>query len=403
MEQNKTKNNEKSDFWGKVFSVITAIFSIFNNYIFGNKKSLIFGAFLIVVIGALFVRNVKSIIVITIAFLACISLMLIEEYKFESEEEKIYAQAVEYVTEEKYKIAIVEFRKLSDDFIEEHEVSTKINDTEQMYKREIINEADLLAEKNNYTEAIQLLHEANEFLNGETEIEMKIKSIKELEVQNVVQTLFDNKEYEEAIMYIKRKIEDGINSASINELLKRAEEEYWLLVTKQVDKYIREQKFMEAKELLDSATDVLGENDQINKKLEEIEAKEPKLLSDFEKEELGQCLGLEEIYDYQDVFENVYEGISYGGDVSTLMDPFTYGNSFFINSKYKYLRGTLTVLDNRKKGTITFYNGDNTIREYTIDISKDKPYEIEVNLEDVNLLNIVMAGSVLANAKLYTE
>lgn len=403
MEQNKNKKNEKSNFWSQIFSVITAIFSVFGNYISGNKKLLILGAIVILVLGALFVRNVKGIFVIIIAFTICIGVMLIEDYKAESEEEKTYNQAVEYVIEGKYKIAIIEFRKLSDDFIDEHDVSTQINNAEQMYKREIIKEADLLVENNNYSETIQLLQEANEFLNSEAEIEMKIESIKELEVQNAVRTLFDNKEYEKAIIYIKRKIEDGINSASINELLKQAEEGYWLLVTEQVDRYVHEQKFMEAKELLNLAAGVLGENDQINKKIEEIEAKEPKLLSSLEKEELGQCLELEEIYDYQDRFENVYEGVSYAGDVSTLMDPFTYGNSYFINSKYKFLRGTLTILDNRKKGKITFYSGDKTIREYTIDISKDKPYEIEVNLKDVNILNIVIAGSVLANAKLYTE
>ena len=99
----------------------------------------------------------------------------------------------------------------------------------------------------------------------------------------------------------------------------------------------------------------------------------------------------------------MYNGISYAGDIFTLMDPFSYGNSFFINSKYKFLRGTLTILNKCKKGKITFYNGDNKIGEYTIEITMDKPYEIEINLENVNLLGVEMAGAVLANAKLYVE
>ena len=403
MEQNKSKKEEKSNFWSEIFSVITAIFSIFGNFIYGNKKLLIFGAIVILIIGALFVRNVKGILVIILTFMVCIGAMIIEEYKFESKEEKTYDQAIEYVNQRKYQIAIIEFRKLSYDFIENHEISTQIRDTERLYKEEILNEVNLLIERNNYAKSIQILQEASEFLNNDTEIEMKIDNIRELEVKNEAQTLFDEQKYEESIIYIKMKIEDGINSVAIDELLKQAEERYYACIIEQVDKYIDDGKFTEAKDLLNSSTNILGENKQIYIKLEEINEKEPRLLSSFEKGGLGQRVNLEEIYDYQDVYENVYNGISYAGDIFTLMDPFSYGNSFFINSKYKFLRGTLTILNKCKKGKITFYNGDNKIGEYTIEITKDKPYEIEINLENVNLLGVEMAGAVLANAKLYVE
>ena len=108
-------------------------------------------------------------------------------------------------------------------------------------------------------------------------------------------------------------------------------------------------------------------------------------------------------YNYQDDYGNTYSGAVLCGDKFTLMDPFTFGNSYFINSQYKTLKATVTILEGCSNGSVKFYNDEEQFAEYEIDIAEDQPYAISVDVENINLLGITIEGAVLANAILYTE
>lgn len=114
---------------------------------------------------------------------------------------------------------------------------------------------------------------------------------------------------------------------------------------------------------------------------------------------------LKTVTDYTDIYKRTYEGISFYGKPSTLMDPFTYGNSYFLNKEFVKLTFMITIYETYSSGEISFYsykNDTNTeLGTYTFSAADDEPYEITVDLTDVTILNICMTGIVMADAILY--
>ena len=107
-----------------------------------------------------------------------------------------------------------------------------------------------------------------------------------------------------------------------------------------------------------------------------------------------------------DVLDNILDGITKKKPV-WLSDFEVEGKEYFIKGDYKKLTGILTVCGKSSEGILTVYgvgeNIDRKIAEYTIDPSKEDPYEISVDMSGVRALIIQLKGAAFAEAKLYTE
>lgn len=312
----------------------------------------------------------------------------IEEVRLKEIETKVES----FVSQGHYVEAIHYLKEMLNEDYDEISLNEFLRQTQEQYIEATINQANTLIANNNYKEAKQLLDTADAQIDNNGRIIYKIAEV-----------LIKLGQYDQAIQFLRNKIDKGNDNALIAEILNQAENQYIDLEIEKANKLIISKNYEKAKKVLLAAGEIVQNNDKINNKLTELSEKEPKLLSGFDKRKFSTNLGLDEIADYQDVFGYTYEGVSFAGDKQTLMDPFFYGNSFLINSKYKYLKGTITIFNKYKTGKISFYNDEDLIIEYSFDIAQDKPHEIKVDVSGVNLLSIQISGAAFANAKFYTE
>lgn len=318
-------------------------------------------------------------------------------------EKNVYREALEFMEEEEYELAIETFQSLSDEYLNRDEVQQNYEEAVSNYKSETFSSVDKLVEEKKYEEALIKLENATKLLGNDAEVLNKIEETEQAQVEQTAAVYIANKDYKTAIQYLEEKIDQGIQNEKIVQMLNTAKNEYKTETINQANQYITDGDYDAAEELLSEAIDILGEQPEFTELLNMIEAKRPVELTSIEARTFGTWLDLDVQFNYQDIFGNTYEGKALSGDKATLMDPFTFGNQYFINGEYKILRATVTILDDSKTGSIRFYNDDTQIDEYTFDIAVDKPYEIKVDVEDVNLLGIRIEGIVLANIRLYRE
>lgn len=320
-----------------------------------------------------------------------------------SKDKEAYDTALEYMEQNDFEMALKTFNQISDDYLEKAERKQQYNNAKTKYKEQILAAVDDYAASQNYTEALSELNYANELLNGDIEIESKIEEITVLDIEKTVQDYVAEGKYKDAIYYLRDKQDQGIGGEKIEQLLTQVEEEYETETINTANEYIANGDYDAAEEVLLEAQELLSSSSRISDLLDEIDAKRPKELASIEARRMGSWLDLDVNINYQDIFGNTYEGRALSGDKSTLMDPFTFGNQYFINGNYKFLKATLTILDDCNTGSVIFYNDETKIGEYEFDIAKDKPYEITVDITNVNMLGVRIEGVVLANAMLYTE
>lgn len=322
---------------------------------------------------------------------------------FNSADKEIFDLAVEYIEKENYEMSIKTFNDLSEKYIERDEVKEKYNYAKQKYKEKIFSEASILAGEEKYTEALSKLEYAKDILKDDLEISDKIEEVEALEITKEAKDHISNGEYETAIAYLNNKKENGVQESVIARLLDEAKEAYKTDAISQAKTFISDKNYDAAENILNKALELLEEDTEIKAVLLSIDEKRPLDLTSLEARKLGNCLDLDFRNDYKDDYGNTYSGNALSGDKFTYMDPFSFGNSFFINGKYKYLKATVTILENCNNGSIKFYNGEDKIKEYEIDIVYDQPYEISVEIDNINLLGIVIEGAVLVNPTLYSE
>ena len=390
------------------FGILSFFISIVTSFV--SKSTIVY---LIVVIAC-----VIGIIMCTISFdhglligilLTIITFVLIvlgreeipEIINFEDHEK--YNKAMEYVQENNYEMAIKTFQQLDEEYFERENIKEEYNSVVNSYRENVFSNIEILIEDKDYTSALSVLSYANSIVNNDAEIQDKIEEVRRLDVINTIEIYIADQEYEKAVQYGENQCESGIQDASVDQLIQKARDMYKTEVIHTAEQYMQTGQYDLAEKVLKEALELLGEDEDISRLLSEIEAKKPKDLTSLETRSLSSCLDLDVRYDYQDDYGNIYSGPALSGDKATLMDPFTFGNSYFINSQYKTLKATVTILEGCSTGSVKFYNDEERFAEYEIDIAKDQPYEISVNVENINLLGITIEGAVLANATLYAE
>lgn len=402
------ETNEKTNFIDKFFVVVSFFGSVIVSFITEAKMIYIVSILLCIVGIIMCVKSFKYGLILGI-ILTIITMGIIIVGREEggnilpSKEKETYDTALEYMEQNDFEMALKTFNQIGDDYLEKAERKQQYNNAKTKYKEQILATVDDCVASQNYTEALSELNYANELLNGDIEIESKIEEITVLDFEKTVQDYVVESKYKDAIYYLRDKQDQGIGEGKIEQLLTQVEEEYETETIITANEYIANGDYDAAEEVLLEAQELLSSSSRISDLLEEIDEKRPKELAGIEARKMGSWLELDVNFNYQDVFGNTYDGRALSGNKSTLMDPFTFGNQYFINGNYKLLKATLTILDDCNTGSVIFYNDKTKIDEYEFDIAKDKPYEITVDITNVNMLGVRIEGVVLANAMLYTE
>lgn len=400
--------NEKTSSIEKFFAVVSFFGSVIVSFITEVKMIYIVSILLCIVGIIMCVKSFKHGLILGI-ILTIITMGIIIVGREEgadilpSKDKEAYDTALEYMEQNDFEMALKTFNQISDDYLEKEERKQQYNNAKTKYKEQILAAVDDCVASQNYTEALSELNYANELLNGDIEIESKIEEITVLDIEKTVQDYVAEGKYKDAIYYLRDKQDQGIGDGKIEQLLTQVEEEYETVTINTANEHIANGDYDAAEEVLLEAQELLGSSSRISDLLDEIDAKRPKELASIEARRMGSWLDLDVNFNYQDIFGNTYEGRALSGDKSTLMDPFTFGNQYFINGNYKFLKATVTILDDCNTGSVIFYNDETKIGEYEFDIATDKPYEITVDITNVNMLGVRIEGVVLANAMLYTE
>lgn len=402
------ETNEKTGSIEKFFAVVSFFGSVIVSFITEVKMIYIVSILLCIVGIVMCVKSFKHGLILGI-ILTIITMGIIIVGREEgadilpSTDKKTYDVALEYMEHNNYEMALKTFNQLSDDYLEKAERNQQYNKAKTEYKEEILATVNGFVDSQNYTEALSELNYANELLNGDIEVESKIEEITILDVEETIQNYIADGKYKEAIYFLREKQEEGIGNGKTEQLLMQIQEQYETETINTANEYIANRDYDGAEGVLLDAKELLSSSSRISDLLDEIAAKRPKELASIEARRMGSWLDLDVNFNYQDIFGNTYDGRALSGDKATLMDPFTFGNQYFINGNYKFLKATLTILDDCKTGSVIFYNDETQIDAYEFDIAKDKPYEITVDITNVNMLGVRIEGAVLADAMLYTE
>lgn len=402
------ETNEKGGSINKILAVVYFFVSVTATFITEVKMIYIVSGLLCIIGIVKCVRSFKHGLIVGI-ILTIITMGMIIMGREEgvqilpSKEKEAYDTALEYMDQNNYEMALKTFNQISGEYLEKAERKQKYNTAKNKYKEQTLDTVDAFAASQNYTEALTELNYANELLDSDIEIESKIEEITVLDIEKTVQTYIAEGKYKDAVYFLRDKQEQGVEDGRIKQLLTQIQQEYETETIDTANKYIENSDYDAAKEVLLEAKELLSNSSRISELLQDITEKEPKELTSIEARNMGSWLDLDVNYNYQDVFGNTYDGGALSGDKATLMDPFTFGNQYFINGNYSFLKATLTILDDCNTGSVIFYNDETKIAEYEFDIAKDKPYEITVDLTNVNMLGVRIEGAVLANAMLYTK
>ncbi len=412
------RENHRSDIWQGIADVFAIILAVFFKYIEANVLLYCIAILVACILSTRILKNIfrygllmgimiSAILVGVVIYKEWDNISIFIPYMGNSEEElekdkEIYDLAIEYMKQVKYKQALEEFYKLSENYLDDGK-REEINNVEYKFKEEELSKVDSLMGEKKYEEALFLLHDVEDILKNDEDILLKMEEVQEEQVKEEANNYIIKQQYVEAVDYLKGKISEGVQNASINELFVRAKGYYIEEIIVQVNEFTQDKNYSEAENILNEAIQKIGDDTRLYDKLNEIQNKKPVILANMESMKYDTYLDLHKISNYQDVFGNQYDGISLAGEKWKMMDPFYFGNSYFIAGKFRYLKGTITILNQYKTGEISFYNDGTLLIEYEFDIAQDIPHEIEIDLSGINLLDIKISGCVLANAKLYVE
>lgn len=370
------------------------------------------------------IATIKAIISIIIAIFAFFGIFTINDLKKKNDEQavtieqlqdnssklsKLFQEGIDYFEKGQFDLALDRFNEINGDFEKYDEVLDYKEKVQLSYKEDALKKVEEAIANKDYTEAKSVLQVGIEKLDDNRELTDKLNQIKTDEIIEQADKLYTEDGLIAAIQYLERKIDSGSETSQIS--LSKLEEyktQYINNTLEEVSRLLSEKEYEKSESIVNEATKVVGSNDELKNMMNEISERKPILLSNKPVHSKGGYdLNLKTITNYKDIFEITYEGVSLYGEHWALMEPFYYGNQYFIEEKCKIFKATLTVYEKSSKGIVTIYNknGDETLKigEYIIDPSVDDPYEISVDVQDVRMLVIQLEGAVLANARLLVE
>ena len=192
------------------------------------------------------------------------------------------------------------------------------------YYQSYLDEADALVIEEKYDEAIETLEESQQLYGEDDRVEQKIHEISKMKCVVQLDVLINDNDYINAIVFIDQDMLDFNKDEDIKDKREECVVEYRKIVISQADKELNESGYESAIDTINEAIKVIGNDDELQQKIEEYEEYKPVSLKDLT--------------------------VTYGDSI--------YGNSYSFSSSEKDPRdeineGVMLLVD----GTVEFYIG----------------------------------------------
>lgn len=300
----------------------------------------------------------------------------------------IISEAEALASKEDYESALAKIENGLTSYPKSVELKNKVDELNNVIKEKTLTEAKAFADSGDYVSAIALIKKAQQ-KGDDAEYQSAFKtynSAYKTEVITSANTLIEDGDYVGAIKKIEIAISNIGKEVDLTNRLNDYQINYVSKICSEIDILVSEEKYEDAITLVNDALNVVKGNDELQSKLETINAKKPKPLVDI-------------LQPYQ---SNDYEVFSNG--ISVTMGGIKRYNGFTldvygwngqscaiynVNKSYNKLTGIIGYVDGRigngETWDVNIYADDKLV--YTCTVSPgDLPQEFLINLTGVTKL-----------------
>lgn len=325
-----------------------------------------------------------------------------------------YAAAEEFFAQGDYENAISSYKKVIAEDGNFEAAQEKLEKSVQNYRNEVVKTTDELVEKEQYSDAVELLSSAMAVIPDDTTLQQKWNTVcakqEEHETQlrlEQIASLLEQENYREAVMAGMKANKEYPDNTDISKKLQDATEKYIEEVTQKVNEQIREDNLTEAQQLANELRSVLPDNTVYEELSEKIEQYYPVSLLDLESFQEESYELIEETVNWVvgGHFDNMgntdYQGMVYtvgitgaGGRNGTHEEAYL-EYTYLIDGKYNEFSGILATERRSKNETwvgsyarVVVY-GDGAKLFTSSEIRGGvKPIDFSVDITNVNELKI---------------
>lgn len=312
----------------------------------------------------------------------------VEDVRQEALKRQLKAKLVEYETVGNYQGIISLINEKVKDINSDKEVKVIYENSVQNYMAEAISSAEEYVVAGDYASARSALSIAKNFI-GETEkISEKLKEINQKEVLEAVLSFEAEGNYKEAIAYLKENNSIVSDSVDLQTKFSVYTEKYRTNVISEAASEYKEKGYESAVSLLNSALDILKDDNLLISEKEKYEALKPIMLTEME------------IFSY-----------GYNGEYNVSLDNHTedrYGNTYstsfsiddedsikwLLNGKYERITGTIAcpkgylLKSNYSNVIVTIYCDGNKVFKSDEAGPEKKPQSFSIDLTGIEELEI---------------
>lgn len=296
-----------------------------------------------------------------------------------------YAQAEQEMENGKYKNAIMLYETVLEEDSRFSSAQERMQEALKAYKNQVVSQSQELLEKGDFAEAERVLNEGTDILEEDEELQNLRQEISEKEEQAMAEQLIAEAQayaaegdYVNAISALEQSLSTGYGSEEILEEYKAAYRQQFLDIAQS---YADAGEYDKAIAELNQGINYFGEENNFIVKREEYKNKLPVALVD------SKVVDKRSVSAYQaaeDIFGNIYQNyLSFGGESYIEYSP---------NGNYKYLKGTIFVVDYSdadKIKSIQIYADEALVYDSGILGLKNDPLEIDIDISNAKFVKIV--------------
>lgn len=284
------------------------------------------------------------------------------------------------------------------------ELTEKFNECNTLYKSYIKQQAkEKYADKKDYSGAINYIQNYINQFEDSSDLSALIDEYKIIMQDEAVEAaltdankFIKNGDNYNAIIEIRKLKERYPDNKKLLDLEKKTIDNYIKGQLETMDKYISGKKYAEAYNVGKNALKLLDKNEEIQKRINDIEPHVPVMLSDMKISDYNrnfvQYTDINKVY--EDTIGNRYDP----GNLFSIWHRWLQDDGYakvFLNSQYKNLTGTIAASDDTENGCavkLTIYGDDKIL--YSYDFSRDTvPQKISINVSGVQWITFTVQNS----------
>lgn len=291
-------------------------------------------------------------------------------------------QAQSYMAQENYALAIESYQKISEGPLYQ-QAQEGCREAENALRREILDQAEALADEGSYAQAWQTLEQGLQLLPQDADLLQQQQIYQQAgqeqlrdNVLREAENYVNIEEYPAAFKVLRDYLKETGEDSAVSTALSDYENQYVELTIEKADAHAGAYRFEEAFAVLEAAQNQLPNDSRLTTAVQEIEKLQPVSLGQLQpmdsyrwnpnEARLEDCLG-NEFYDSVNAYVPDHEGYAL----------------FQINGAYTRVTGQLSSLWVQKRESFFLIYGDDELLFYSRGITPTtKPFTFDVNIPE---------------------